>query len=194
MNPLLDALLERVSIPAEMLTDPAPDEAALQNIVQAAVCVPDHAALRPWRFLAIQGEARERLGEVFREATRRADPQASEAALAAAAAKPLRAPLILAVISATRAHPKVPVHEQRASAAAAAYAALLAANALGYGGIWLTGPYATDPHVREALGVGAEEHVEAFLYLGTPGPQAALARKKLQNRPRAADYLRAWSG
>ena len=64
-------------------------------------------------------------------------------------------------------HPKVERNEQIGSAAAATYAMSLAANALGFGSMWRTGLYATDPHVISALGGGDKDEVIGFLYLGT---------------------------
>jgi nitroreductase len=64
--------------------------------------------------------------------------------------------------------PKVPVVEQVLSVGAAAQNILLAAHALGYGGMWRTGPPAYDPVVQRALGIGEGEAIAGFLYLGTP--------------------------
>lgn len=193
-NTALAALLERVSIPADMLVEPAPAGADLETIVQAGVSAPDHGGLRPWRFISIAGTARERLGEVFCEAARRAKPDVTEQELAGVRKKPLRAPLIVAVVAAVKSSPKIPEHEQVLSAGAAAQNVQLAANALGYGSIWLTGPFATDDYVLERLGLAPGERLVAFVYLGTPSPQAAMAQKKLQNRPRAADFIIDWNG
>jgi nitroreductase len=64
-------------------------------------------------------------------------------------------------------HPKVPAMEQRLSAACAAHAILLAAEASGYAGIWRTGDAALDRSVMAALGLEASEEIIGFLYLGT---------------------------
>ena len=56
---------------------PGPDEAALQRILAAGAAAPDHGLLRPWRFLVVRGAGRERLGELFAEFVRRAAPDAS---------------------------------------------------------------------------------------------------------------------
>ena len=45
---------------------------------------------------------------------------------------------------------------------------LLAANALGFGSIWLTGANAYDDYVKQELGVTEDEHIVGFLYIGTP--------------------------
>ena len=98
-----------------------------------------------------------------------------EAQLAKALKAPLRAPLVVAVMLDYKAHPKVDRTEQVGSAAAATYAMSLAANALGYGTMWRTGQYATDPHVVEALGGSPQDEVIGFLYVGTrKGPSKNL--------------------
>jgi nitroreductase len=59
----LTALLTRTSQGA--LTEPAPSADVLNNAFQAALRAPDHRLLRPWRYLVIEGEARETLRRVF---------------------------------------------------------------------------------------------------------------------------------
>ncbi len=53
----LDVLQQRVSVPR--LGGDVPSKDVLQNIFKAALRVPDHAQLRPWRFLLISGDSRE---------------------------------------------------------------------------------------------------------------------------------------
>ena len=65
------------------------------------------------------------------------------------------------------AHPKVPPLEQRLSAGCAAHGVLLAAEALGYAGIWRTGDAAFDRNVMDGLGLGQDEEIIGFLYLGS---------------------------
>ncbi len=40
----------------------------LEQILKAGFRAPDHALLRPWRILVIEGEARDRLGALFAQA------------------------------------------------------------------------------------------------------------------------------
>lgn len=89
---LLDHLLHRCSTPPKCLAPPAPDEATLQRILQAAESAPDHGGLHPWRFLVIEGQGLERLGEVFVEAMKRRDPAATEAILERERERALRSP------------------------------------------------------------------------------------------------------
>jgi len=138
----------------------------LQNIFKAALRAPDHALLRPWRFLTIRGQARNALGELFAEAQRQDDPAISDVLLDKTRSKPLRAPLIVVVIARISEHPKVPPVEQMASASAAAENMMLAAFAQGVGAMWRTGDMAYHPLVRKGLGLDDNEQVVGFLYLG----------------------------
>jgi nitroreductase len=149
------------------LVEPAPPASALEGIFQAALRAPDHAWLRPWRFITIAGERRQDFGQVLERCLRQRNPQADETALQKARTAPLRAPLLVVVVARLTDHPKVPAIEQRLSAACAAHAILLAAEACGFAGIWRTGDAALDRTVMAALGLEANEEITAFLYLGT---------------------------
>ncbi len=136
-------------------------------MVRAAIRVPDHAWLRPWRFLAIRGEKRGALGSVLESALIARNPKADAKACEKARNSPFRAPLVLVVITRLSEHPKVPLVEQRMSAACAAHAILLAAQALDYAGVWRTGDATFDRSVMTELGLCANEEITGFIYLGS---------------------------
>jgi nitroreductase len=165
MNDVLHFLQTRNSSPR--LIEPAPDAAEMDQIIRAAFRAPDHAWLRPWRFITIAGERRQDFGEVLERCLLQRNPQAEAAARQKARNAPLRAPLLVVVVARPTDHPKVPVIEQQLSAGCAAQGILLAAEALGYAGIWRTGDPAFDRAVMSALGLAAHESIAAFVYLGT---------------------------
>lgn len=177
----LECLLTRRSVPR--LVDPAPDQAQLDVLLRAAAAAPDHGLLRPWRAVVVEGEARHGLGNAFADAHRRRDPRADDGALEKTAAKPLRAPMVVAVVAAPvapgdPANPKdIPEWEQRATAAAVTQNLCLAAHALGWGSMWRTGWFAEDANVAAALGVRAHESVMGFVYLGTVPEGARLPER-----------------
>lgn len=160
----LTALLTRSSIPK--LCDPLPDQGVLDNIYRAAFRAADHAVLRPWRLLAIEGASRHKLGELFAQATQQSNPDSSAEKLDRMRAKPLRAPLIITVVSCYQPHPKVPEIEQDLCAGAAAQNMITAAFAQGVGAIWRTGNMAYHPSVKAGLGLATNEKIIGFLYLG----------------------------
>ncbi len=162
----LEALSTRTSPAA--LTDPAPDAATMERLFAAAMRAPDHGRLRPWRFIIIDGEARQAFGAVLADALRAREPGAPDAVLAKERAKPLRAPRIVVVAAVLRDHPGVPQVEQLLAAGAAAENLLVAAHASGFGGFWRTGAPAYDDSVKRALGLAPTDAIVGFLYLGTP--------------------------
>jgi nitroreductase len=165
MNDILHFLQTRNSAPR--LVAPAPDPAAMEEILRAALRAPDHARLRPWRFITVAHERRRDLGSLLEQCLLERDPQADETARAKARDAPLRAPLVVIVVARVSEHPKVPPVEQRLSAGCAAQAILLAAEACGYAGIWRTGDAAFDRNVMDGLGLEANEEIVGFIYLGT---------------------------
>lgn len=182
----IEALTTRASPPG--LSDPAPDASALDDMLRAAARAPDHGRLRPWRFIIVEGAAREALGNVLADALRAREPGVAEAALAKERGKPLRAPLIVVVAAKLREHRGVPGVEQIVAAGAAAQNMLVAAHALGYGAFWRTGAAAYDERVKRALGLSPEDAIVGFLYLGTPTSAATLPATDV-----AANVTR-WSG
>lgn len=161
----LDALITRKS--TAQLEEPAPEGADLEALFQAALRAPDHGCLRPWRFIVFRDDMRAELGEIFCEALEAKNPEAGEAVLEKERKKPYRAPLVVAVLAKVQQHPKVPAIEQVISAGAAAQNIMIAAHALGYAGIWRSGPPCFDDHVRARLGAVGEDQIVGFLYLGT---------------------------
>lgn len=186
MNEVIEQLTTRNSSPR--LTTPAPDRTSLEYMFQAALRAPDHAWLQPWRFLVIEGDAREKLGDLFLSALLEKDPGADDTARSKATNAPLRAPMLVVVICRYTEHPKVPREEQVLSAGCAAHAMLLAAEAQGYAGIWRTGSYATNPLVMRELGLADNESIIGFLYFGTrEGREKSLPERKLE------DFVQQWT-
>ena len=160
--------LNRHSTPAKALIEPAPDDAQLHLILKTALTAPDHGRLHPYRFLSIRGKARRKLSEIFGQATLDRDPGVDPAYLAKQKDKPLRSPLIVVVVASPINSPKIPEIEQLLCAGAAAHNVLLAANALGFGSVWLTGANAYDAYVCSELGLDENERIIGFIYIGTP--------------------------
>ncbi|MCS3454800.1 NAD(P)H nitroreductase [Aeromonas rivuli] len=177
----LTLLLNRHS--CARLTTPAPSGEALDNILKAGLRAPDHGTLTPWQFILFEGEGRERLGTLLGDAARlRGDDDDS---ISKSEQAPLRAPLVVAVASRFQDHPKVPKLEQELSAGCALMAMQMAAQAQGFNGIWRSGWFIFDEHIRQGLGLGEQDQLVGFLYLGTPQLEA----RKLRELP-LADFVR----
>lgn len=166
MDPL-SALRHRRSTPSRLLGAPGPDAGQLRALLECAVRVPDHGKLAPWRFIAIAGGARASLGEFVAARGLERDPAAAPAVVEKDRMRFSHAPLVLAVIARLQPGHKVPEQEQLLSGGALCFQLLLAADALGFGGQWLTGWPAYDPLVCARLGLEGNERVLGFLHLGT---------------------------
>jgi nitroreductase len=178
---LFDAIYGRQSS-GKVKPDPLP-HALIEKLLGAAVQAPNHHRVRPWRFVVLEGMARERLGDVMAQAMQQRDPQTLLAALDVERARPLRAPVLIAVGVDRPAEPKVVEIENVCAAAAAAQNLLLAAHALGLAAMWRTGPAALDPLVKAFLGLSAEQHLIGFIYLGYPlSDQTPVTRPGYEDR------------
>jgi nitroreductase len=183
------ALLEtrRSGKPRDMIA-PGPDEAALARILRAAMRVPDHGKLAPWRFVIIPNEARDAFATLLTEAYLAEKPEAGRLELESMAQFAHQAPTLVAILSKPVSHRKIPAWEQELSAGAACMNLLTATHALGFVGSWLTGWPAYSSAVRDALGA-TDERVAGFIFIGSPG-------RPLEERPRPdpADIVSIWAG
>lgn len=161
---LVETILSRAS--AVTLKDPGPSAEDLRLILKAGTRAPDHGKLQPWRFVVIEGRARERLGEVAAASLRARQPDVSDIELQREKDKQLRSPTIIAVGCKFQGE-KIPAIEQQTATAAAAQNVLLAAHALGYGTMWKTGAPAYDDTVKALLGFAPADVIVGFIYVGT---------------------------
>src|ERR1700716_753846 len=180
----LELLKPRRSVKPREMTGPGPSPAELETILTIGARVPDHGKLTPWRFIVFEGNARVRAGEVIAQVFARKNPHAASAEIDVEKRRLTDAPLVIAVVSLTKPHPKVPPWEQELSAGASAMNIVTAATALGYGACWLTGWFAFDRDVLDGLGLKAEEKLAGFIHVAT-FPKATEARP----RPALADTV-----
>ncbi|MEZ3161652.1 nitroreductase family protein [Microbacterium sp. BWT-B31] len=150
------------------VTDAAPTHAELLTLVSAAGRVADHSSLRPWRLIELRGADRERLGRAINKAN---DEKGSSS-------KPLRAPLLIAVVASYKKSGKVPRWEQEAVASGVAHVLSLLLDEAGWGVIWRTGDYTRSKAVAKAHGLEASEELLGWLYVGGKPARERLGRRK----------------
>ena len=153
------------------LTSPIPTSEQMQVVYQAALRAPDHAWLRPWRYLEVRGEGRHKLSKAFLDAAMKDDDSLTDELKQKLENAPFRAPMIIVLVADVKEHPKVPKVEQLLSLGASAQNILLAIDSLGYGAVWRTGKMAFNPYVVEALKLPENSEIIGYLYVGTPTRQ-----------------------
>jgi len=174
----LDAVRARRSW--SKVTDEAPTHEELVTLVSAAGRVADHSALAPWRLIELRGEDRERLGRAINKANGEEG----------SSSKPLRAPLLIAVVASYRKSEKVARWEQEAVASGVAHVLSLLLDEAGWGVLWRTGHYTRSKAVAKAHGLKKNEELLGWLYVGgkptgRPGRRTPIdARKHLSRMPR----------
>lgn len=159
-------LLTRRSRPPKTLAAPGPGRGELREMLTAAVRVPDHGKLEPWRLVVLEPPALARLAA---EAQAHADAQGMDAATAQKGVGQFaQSPLCVVVIFSPRPTDKVPLIEQELSAGCVCLGLVNAALATGWGAGWLTGWVAHDRgFAGPAFSLGEGEWVAGLIHIGT---------------------------
>ena len=157
----LDAVARRHSYP--QVTDEAPSHQQLSTFVEAAATIADHGALKPWRLIELRGDDRVALGKAFAKEGGSAD-------------KPLRAPLLLAVVAVHRSKSK-PEWEQDAVASGVAYMMSLLLDEAGWGVFWRTGDLTRNARVAKMHKLGKNEKLMGWLYVGGKPEKSKSSRR-----------------
>ncbi len=187
MKSFLEIMAQRQSFPK--LCDPAPDKKTMNKIFNASLRAPDHMQLRPWRFLNIEGIAREKLGDLFAKHASSSNPNNTLELEKSASKKALRAPLVIVGIVCYQENERVPRWEQMVAATGVMHNISLGVFASGFGSVWRTGAFSSSKIVKSGLNIGENEDITGFLYVGS--------RPETSRRPKAlnaSDYFSEWDG
>ncbi len=176
MSDPLHFLLTRQSVPARMLGAPYPDRDQLTPLLTAAVRVPDHGKLEPWRFVVLSDAALTKLAMGIETTGPRLGMIPEKTAKAADTYR--ASGLAVIVVSSPKPSDKVPDIEQIYSAGAVCLSLVNAGQAAGWGANWLSGVYMHDrAFIRDNLGLADHETVAGVIHLGT-------AKNNVSDRPR----------
>src|SRR5512134_1538825 len=183
----LDWLAQRHSVGPKHLGPPAPDRAALERAAQLAARAPDHALLRPYRFLRVPDGQRERLAQLFEDDARRRGQ--SDADVARARARAHNGPALVALLA--HIEPGIeeaPESEQWVCVGAALMNFLNALHLMGYGAKVLSGASVRDPAMHDAFCAPGEQLV-AWVVAGTA---TRSAHERLPPHERTAPLFADW--
>jgi len=165
-----DFLMNRRSVKTRDMVTPGPDNGEIKEILTAAMRVPDHGKLAPWRFIVLdtRGE-QEKFGRLISEALMAENAGSADTAAKMAGYATQAPVLVIAVHSPDSSNKKIPLWEQQLSTGAACQNLLVAAHAKGFVGQWLTGWAATSDTVADGLGLANGERIAGFIFLGSQG-------------------------
>lgn len=181
----LEAIQTRNSVP--LLTDPAPTSEEMSEVYKGALRAPDHARLRPWKFIEVRGDSRDKLAKIFIDTATALNSDLSENEISKLEKAPHRAPMVIILAANIKEHPKVPEIEQIISLGAAAQNILLGIHEIGYSAVWRTGNMAFNPEITKFLGLEENFKIIGYLYVGTStGKEKPIPELKIQ------DFLEVW--
>jgi nitroreductase len=164
----LEAMLTRRSV--KVFSAIGPTAAEIDAIVRAAVTVPDHGALRPWRLVVVEGEGRHPFGDALADAGREANPSLTDDMADRLRSKAFVAPALIAVVARVDRCAKVDEWEQVASASCLGYAITLAADRLGLGAIWKSSPFRRGAALQRVLDMSPDDEFLGWVNLGHRPP------------------------
>ena len=162
----IENLISRNSI--SKLIEPYPTNDEMELVYKAALRAPDHAWLRPSKFIEVTGKGLEKLSKIFVNFISETTNDASDLLLSKYKNAPFRAPMIIVLVSQVKDHPKVPEIEQILSTSAAAQNILLALHALNYGAIWRTGKVSLNKKISKHFNLDDSCLILGYIYVGTP--------------------------
>ena len=181
----LEAIQTRNSVP--LLTDPAPTSEEMSEVYKGALRAPDHARLRPWKFIEVRGDSRDKLAKIFIDTATALNSDLSENEISKLEKAPHRAPMVIILAANIKEHPKVPEIEQIISLGAAAQNILLGIHEIGYSAVWRTGNMAFNPEITKFLGQEENFKIIGYLYVGTStGKEKPIPELEIQ------DFLEVW--
>lgn len=143
---------------------------------------PTHGRTEPWKFFVYGGEALKQFGKDHAELywNHTAEDKRQEATREKLEHTVDKASHLIIAVMKRGENPKIPQLEELCAASAAVQNMLLGATAAGIASFWSTGGMAHTHALKDHLGLGAEDIVLGFIYLGhTDEP----AKEGVRNTP-----------
>jgi nitroreductase len=164
---------------ASILIEPSPDQSQVEKILQVGGTVPDHGALKPYRFVVVSGAGRDRFAESMVNAGLEAKGSLDEKKQAKLKSKAYAAPMQIVVVFSPQDDEKIPDWEQMASASCTGYALVLAANALGFGAVWKSFGFEPGSLMKQTFQLQSKERILGWVNIGTEKEREHSPRKPL---------------
>lgn len=160
-----------------------PDE-IIEQILYNATWAPNHGQTEPWHFVVFTGEGLKKLAkfqsELYKESS---GDRFKEATYQNLQANPLKASHVIAICMKRDPNKKFPEVEEVAAVSTAVQNIYLSVTAYGLGGYWTTGGVTYNEKAKPFFGLGEEDKLLGFFYIGyvaVPSPDAK--RKPLQEK------------
>jgi len=167
---LLNQLIKnRRSVFPNQYTGGAIDENIVQQMLENANWAPNHGKTEPWRFFVFTGQGLQSFAnfqaELYETKTK-AEGRFDEKKHQKLKVQPLKASHIIAIVMQRQQLEKIPVIEEIEAVACAVQNMYLTATAYGVGAYWSSGGVTYWEETKEYFGLGADDHLLGFFYIG----------------------------
>ncbi len=162
-------LRNRRSIYPAMYSDVPVDDAIINDMLENANWAPTHKLTEPWRFVVFKGEGLKKLATFQSELYKTLSTKAGNfdaSKFEKLATKPLMASHIIAIGMKRDPKALVPEIEEISAVACAVQNMYLTATANGVGCYWGSGGITYKEEAKSFFGLGAEDKLLGFLYVG----------------------------
>ncbi|PWJ38473.1 nitroreductase family protein [Sediminitomix flava] len=181
-----DVIRSRRSVFPAQFSDKKIEKEVIDQILENANWAPNHGHTEPWRFFVFSGEGLKQLGEaqskIYKEVTSEEDFDKNK--FEKLLHKPNMASHVIAIAMKRGDNPKIPEIEEIEAVACAVQNIYLTATAYGVGGYWGSGGITYMEEAKELFGLGEDDKVLGFFYLGYPkeGLELEGKRKPIQEK------------
>jgi nitroreductase len=160
------------------------DDAIVTQILENATWAPSHGQTEPWRFVVFTGEGLQKLATFQAELYKKeAGENFKEATYQNLSTNPLKASHVIALCLKRDPNKKFPEVEEIAAVSCAVQNMYLTTAAYGVGGYWTTGGVTYKPSAKEFFGLGEDDKLLGFFYLGHIAvPSPAGKRKPIEEK------------
>ena len=186
MSKTLDFLSKRRSVTAKMMSPGHVKNEDLSLILNTGLRVPDHGGLKPWKIIVFKGDSRKKFDEeIILKEFKTNNTNLTPNMIKIESSRLQRADTVIAIISNTVEHSKIPEWEQILSCGAVCTTILYAAQSLGYAAQWVTEWYAYNTNIISELGGNpVKDKIAGFIYIGEKGREP-----KERARPNFEEYI-----
>ncbi|MEM8967281.1 MAG: nitroreductase [Bacteroidota bacterium] len=161
----------RRSLYPAVYSDETVDDTIIEAILENANWAPTHKLTQPWRFTVFSGKGLKKLADfqadLYRKVTE-TDGSFDQKKYEKLQKKPLLCSHIIAIGMKRDSKERVPEIEEVMATACAVQNMYLTASAYGVGGYWGTGGITYYEEAKSFFGLGSEDKLLGFFYLGVP--------------------------
>ncbi len=158
------------------------DDSIINEILENAIWAPTHKLTQPWSFTVFTGQGRQVLAELQSQLYKKVSTEKGEfkeEKFKSLLEKPMTASHIIAIGMKRDPKVRIPEIEEISSVACAVQNIYLSASNYGLGCYWGTGGITYFDEAKEHFGLGPEDRLMGFFYIGVKATDREIPSKRI---------------